>query len=110
MFRPLLVVCAALSIAACNATSTTAPAPPPSSAPIGVTPSGFSMPAGAGCAGEVARFQAVMDNDLATGHTTKPVYDRVTAEIASARATCSGGNDGGAVRQIAATKSKFGYR
>ncbi len=111
MSRPLLAACIALALAACNATTASAPpAPPPSSAPVGVTPSSFSLPAGSGCAGEVARFQAVMDNDLATGHTTKPVYDRVTAEISTARATCAGGNDAGAVRQIAATKSKFGYR
>lgn len=80
------------------------------SAPSGVTPTTFAMPGGSGCAGEVARFQAVMDNDLATGHTTQAVHGRVSAEIASARATCAAGNEGGAVGQINATKARFGYR
>lgn len=97
-------------LAACNTASTTAVAPPPGSAPTGVTPSTFSLPGGGGCAGEVARFQAIMDNDLATGHTTKSVHERVSGEIAQARATCSSGNEGGAVAQLNATKAKFGYR
>lgn len=108
MLRPSLAASAALFLAACN-TASPPPAPPRGSAPTGVTPSTFSMPSGSGCAGEVARFQAIMDNDLATGHTTKGVHERVSAEIAQARATCAGGSEAGASRQIAATKSKFGY-
>ena len=86
------------------------PAPLPSNAPAGVTPSTFSMPTGGGCSGEVERFQAVMDNDLNTGHTTKGVHARVSNEIASARSTCASGNESGAIGQINATKGKFGYR
>jgi hypothetical protein len=108
-----ILVLAALVLGACT-TSGPAPgppsAPPPSSAPPGVTPNTFALPTGAGCAGEVARFQAVMDNDIATGHTTRPVYDRVSAEIATARATCAAGNEAGAIGQINATKARFGYR
>jgi hypothetical protein len=104
------LVAAAFLVAGCTTTSGPPPAPPPSSAAPGVTPNTFAMPQGAGCTGEVARFQAVMDNDIATGHTTRPVYDRVSAEIAQARATCAAGNDGAAVAQINATKSRFGYR
>lgn len=51
-----------------------------------------------------------MDNDRNTGHTTKGVHANVSAEIASARATCSGGNEAGALAQLNATKGKFGYR
>lgn len=105
---PLAVVMA-LGLAACQ-TGGTPPAPPPSSAPAGVTPSSFSLPTGGGCSGEVERFQAVMDNDLNTGHTTKGVHARVSAEIASARTTCAGGNEAGAISQVNATKGKFGYR
>jgi hypothetical protein len=103
------VVVAALLLTACQ-TASAPPAPPPSSAPVGVTPNTFAMPSGSGCAGEVARFQAVMDNDLATGHTTKGVHERVSAEIAQARSTCQAGQDGQAVAQLNATKSRFGYR
>ncbi|MET0605815.1 MAG: hypothetical protein ABWZ80_05120 [Beijerinckiaceae bacterium] len=108
MIRQAFALCLPLAMAACNTAA--APPAPPASAPIGVTPSTFAMPAGSGCAAEVARFQAIMDNDLATGHTTKSVYDRVSGEIAAARSTCASGSDALAVRQIAATKSKFGYR
>lgn len=106
---PALACFLGLALAACN-TAGPPPAPDPSSAPVGVTPSTFSMPSGSGCAGEVARFQAVMDNDLATGHTTQGVHGRVSAEIATARATCGAGNEGGAIAQLNATKARFGYR
>lgn len=105
----LLVI--TLAIAACQSGgSAVAPlAPAPSNAPAGVTPSTFSMPSGSGCSGEVARFQAVMDNDLSTGHTTKGVWEQVSAQIAAARSTCATGNDGAAMGQIRATKARFGY-
>lgn len=103
----------ALPLAACQSGGGGAvyvpPAPPPGQAPTGVTPNTFSMPSGGGCAGEVARFQAIMDNDLDTGHTTKGVHDRVSGEIAQARATCQAGNEGGATGQIRAIRAKYGY-
>lgn len=97
-----------LLLAACQ---TAGPPPPPSpgNAPTGVTPNTFHMPTGGGCSGEVERFQAIIDNDLQTGHTTKSVHDRVSAEISRARTTCSSGNEGGAIGQIRATRTKFGY-
>jgi hypothetical protein len=99
-----------VALAACQTpTASTPPAPPPEQAAPGVTPSTFRMPSGAGCSGEVERFQAVMDNDLATGHTTKGVHTSVSAEIAKARSTCAAGNESGAIGQIRATKAKFGY-
>jgi hypothetical protein len=105
----ILAIALALPLAACNSAGPP-PAPSPSQAAPGVTPSSFVLPAGSGCAGEVARFQAVMDNDLSTGHTTAGVHARVSAEIAQARATCAAGNDAAAVAQVNATKSRFGYR
>lgn len=109
MHRLILASVLALSAAACT-TAGPPPAPSPSQAAPGVTPNTFVLPAGGGCAGEVARFQAVMDNDIATGHTTRSVYDRVSAEIARARATCASGQEGPAIAQVNATKARFGYR
>lgn len=103
------VLAAALGLAACN-TSSTPLAPSPQNAPTGVTPNTFVLPSGGGCAGEVSRFQAVMDNDLATGHTTAGVHGRVSGEIATTRATCAAGNEGGAIGQLNGTKARFGYR
>lgn len=106
---PALAVAITLGLAACQS-SGPPPAPSPSQAATGVTPNTFRLPTGEGCSGEVERFQAVMDNDLATGHTTKGVHSTVSAEIATARTTCASGNQAGAIGQINGTKSKFGYR
>lgn len=93
----------ALPLAACNQTATTAPAS------TSVTPSGFSMPTGTGCQGEVARYRAVMSNDLAMGHVGQSVYNRVDREIDQAEAACTAGRDADAVRMINATKRRHGY-
>jgi hypothetical protein len=98
-----------LTLAACQTPSGPPPAPSPEQAATGVTPNTFRMPAGSGCSGEVERFQAVIDNDLATGHTTKGVHTRVSTEIATARRSCAAGSEGGSIGQIRATKAKFGY-
>lgn len=103
-----LLAAIGLTLAACQSAGPP-PAPSPEQAPTGVTPNTFRMPAGSGCSGEVERFQAIIDNDLATGHTTKGVHTQVSAEISRARSTCSAGNEAGATGQIRATKAKFGY-
>lgn len=97
----------ALMLAACNQTAS-GPAPAPGGA--SVTPSGFSMPEGSGCGGEIARYRAVMSNDLAMGHVGQSVYDRVEREIDQAEAACAAGRDAEAVRMINATKARHGYR
>lgn len=100
----------AFALGACQTASVAPPAAPsPEQAATGVTPNTFRMPSGSGCSGEVERFQAVIDNDLATGHTTKGVHTRVSSEISTARTSCAAGNEGGAVSQIRATKARFGY-
>lgn len=99
-----------IALGACQTASSPPPAPAPQDYAVpGVTPSTFRMPSGSGCSGEVERFQAVMDNDLASGHTTKGVHGRVSSEIATARSSCAAGNEGGSIGQIRATKAKFGY-
>jgi len=104
---PLLAL-ASFALAACQSAGPP-PAPAPEQAAPGVTPSTFRMPTGTGCSGEVERFQAVIDNDLATGHTTKGVHGRVSGEITRARSACAAGNDASAISQIRATKARFGY-
>lgn len=104
---PLLAF-ASFALAACQSAGPP-PAPPPAQAAPGVTPSTFHMPGGTGCSGEVERFQAVIDNDVAIGHTTKGVHARASAEIAHARTTCAAGNEAGAISQIRTTKARFGY-
>jgi hypothetical protein len=107
--RLVFIACLALPLSACNQ-SATAPAPPPerTSASL-VTPAGFRLPEGAGCSGDIARFRAVQDNDLQTGHVNSAVYDRIKVEVDQAAAQCAAGNDAGARASLAATKRRFGY-
>ncbi|MGL4322942.1 MAG: hypothetical protein ACRCTD_02790 [Beijerinckiaceae bacterium] len=109
--RPLILsALLSLAAAACNTT-----APQPAAQPTtttsaaSVTPSTFRLPEGSGCAGDVARFRAVMDNDLATGHVSKSVHEKVTGEINQAASICQAGQDGPARGMIAATKKRYGY-
>jgi hypothetical protein len=94
----------ALSLAACNQTAS-------GTAPVGtsVTPSGFRMPEGSGCKGEIDRYRAVMSNDLAMGHVNQSVYNRVDRELGQAETACAAGRDAEAVRMVNATKSRHGY-
>lgn len=94
----------ALSLTACNQT-----AAPPSPGSASITPSGFRMPEGAGCQGEIARYRAVMNNDLAMGHVNQSVYNRVDKEIGQAEGACAAGRDAEAAHMIHASKSRHGY-
>ena len=102
--RPLwLAAVVALPLAACNQTAATAPGS------ANVTPSGFNLPSGSGCGGEISRYRVVMSNDLATGHVNQSVSNRVDREIAQAEAACSAGRDAEALRMVNATKARHGY-
>jgi hypothetical protein len=116
---PVLAALAlAVVIAGCNSTGASAPQPvastaPPSSAyaglPAGVSPPGFKLPSGSGCAVAVARWQAIQDNDLNSGHVGQPVYDQIGKEIAQASAACQGGRDAEAESLIRASRTRHGY-
>jgi hypothetical protein len=104
----------ALPLAACQQTGGAGPEAAPAGQPQGtgvspVTPSTFRLPEGSGCSGEIARFRAVMDNDLATGHVNRSVYDRIIGELNGASSQCAAGNSGGALASLRATKSRHGY-
>lgn len=105
--RRALLVPFALALAACN--QTTPAAPPPGAAAPGVTPSTFAMPQGEGCAGDVARWKAIQDNDLATGHVTQAVHGQIAADIARAQAACAAGRDAEARGLVAASRKRHGY-
>ena len=97
-------VVVALPLAACNQTT------PGTSANVTAAPSAFRVPDGAGCKGEIARYRAIMDNDLSMGHVNQSVYNKVDREIGQAEAACGAGRDAEATRMVAATKSRYGYR
>lgn len=107
-----VLLAAAIALAGCNQTGNAVSTPAPvanSSAIPGVTPSGFHLPEGSGCSGDVARFKAIIDNDLSTGHTTDGVHKRMTADLSQAATTCSAGRSGEASAMVRAVRTKYGY-
>ena len=106
-----LIAFAALSLAACNAPAP-APAPQaaaPAPASTDVTPQNFRMPSGEGCAGDIARYRAVQDNDLAMGNVAQSVYNQIKKEIAVAETQCSEGHEAQARATILASRKRHGY-
>jgi hypothetical protein len=57
----------------------------------------------------VARFRAIMKNDIETGHTTKSVFDQIETEMQRADQMCASGNAAGASAHVRATRVRFGY-
>ena len=113
---PLVTIGISLALAACNTTqpqATAEPAPVATgayrNAPAGVTPQGFALPSGTGCQGDIARWSAIQDNDLKTGHVSKGVYDRIQGEINEARAACTAGNSAQASALVRASRARHGY-
>lgn len=105
-------------VAGCNSTGASAPQPvastaPPSSAyaglPAGVSPPGFTLPSGSGCSVAVARWQAIQDNDLNSGHVSQTVYDQIGKEIAQAGAACQAGRGAEAESLIRTSRTRHGY-
>lgn len=73
------------------------------------TPKDFRMPDGAGCAGDVARWKAVQDNDYASGNIGLKVYHEIAAEIARADTVCKAGRDAEASRLVHDSHRRHGY-
>ena len=104
-----LIAFAALTLAACNSSAARAQAAAPAPGSIDVTPQDFQMPSGEGCAGDIARYRAIQNNDLAMGHVAKSVYNQIKKEIAEAETQCSAGHDAEARAAILASRKRHGY-
>lgn len=97
----------AAGLAGCNAArqpQIVGPAGPPP-ARMGEAP----PPDAPGCAGAVARYRSVIDNDLAMGHVNRSVHAQISNEIGEAASACSSGADGRALSLLRASKSRHGY-
>jgi hypothetical protein len=102
-----LAAFAAAASAGCNAARPPQAAPPGQAIPA---PTAQALPPGGpGCAGAVARYRSVVDNDLAMGHVNTSVHAQISNEIAEAASACSGGQDGRALSLLRASKSRHGY-
>ena len=74
-----------------------------------VTPTDFQMPGGSGCAGEIARYRAIEQNDYASGNVAKSVYNQIQREIAAAERVCAAGEDARATAMVHASETRHGY-
>ncbi len=101
---------AALGLAAalggCNETS--GGVGPIASAPIG--PTAYRLPPGAGCTGEINRFQDVLKADLASGNVGQKVFDDIQRDLTRAASSCEAGREGEARGIVASSKRAHGYR
>ncbi|MCW6508581.1 hypothetical protein [Lichenifustis flavocetrariae] len=111
-YRPIVFVCSGLIALACavhGAAGQPAADPNPNYATQPYTPQGFQLPEGQGCSGEVARWQAIQDNDYRSGNIGLPVYHRIQSEIAQAAAACAAGHDAQASALVRSSKARHGY-
>lgn len=68
------------------------------------------LPQGNGCGPAIARTQAVVDSDVATGNLNAPVGERFSVDLRRAAETCQGGQEREALGLLAAAKARYGYR
>ncbi|MGU3358934.1 hypothetical protein ACLBWX_01235 [Methylobacterium sp. M6A4_1b] len=109
MSRVSLAVAALLSAALLGACKPTASAPPAAAvaaAPVVAAP----LPQGNGCGPVIARTQAVVDSDVATGNLNPPVGERFSADLRNAADACAGGREREALSLLGAAKARYGYR
>ena len=104
--KPGLALAALLALAACQS-KTTAP-PVAAVAPVAALPA-VGLPAGSGCGPAIARTQAIVDSDVATGNLNTPVGKCFSADLANASADCAAGRDGEALHLLAAARARYGY-
>lgn len=71
-----------------------------------VTPSGFQM---AGCAGEIARYRTIEQDDYASGNLAKSVHGQIQREIAAAERVCAAGEEARATAMVHASETRHGY-
>jgi hypothetical protein len=113
-----LAACATLILVCCNGANgaglmppdtvvAQADAPKPNS--IRVAPPNFKLPEGSGCSGDIARYRAVQDDDLAMGQIAQSVYNQIHGEIEAAERACAAGHDKEASAMILASRKRHGY-
>ncbi|TGE00600.1 hypothetical protein [Methylobacterium nonmethylotrophicum] len=104
--KPGLALAALLALGACQSRSSAPPAALPG--PVAALPAP-ALPGGTGCGPAIARTQAIVDSDVATGNLNAPVGKRFSADLANASAACAAGRDGEALQLLAAAKARYGY-
>lgn len=96
-------------LAGCNSMGTTTASTGSGYASRSYTPQSFKLPEGKGCSGAVARWEAVQQNDYASGNVNADVYKQIQGELSRAADACSAGRDAEAIRMVAESKRRHGY-
>lgn len=102
-------VVAIVLLAGCNAARQTGPAVDPTGPSQQGATGAAASPEGSGCSAAIARYRAVIDNDLKMGHVNQNVHSQIQGEIANAETACAAGQDSRAVSLVRASKSRHGY-
>jgi hypothetical protein len=63
-----------------------------------------------GCAGPISEYQQIIDRDVESGMLNPGVYNRVSTDLEPAKRACAEGKEKEAQGQLAAVKSRYGYR
>jgi hypothetical protein len=100
---------AALLLAARNATAQPPPIDASAAGSLMVAQRDTPLPEGGSCAGDIARYRAIQEQDIKMGHVAKSVYNKIKAEIAAAEAECNAGHEAHARQMILVSKKKHGY-
>jgi hypothetical protein len=74
-----------------------------------VTPAGFQLPEGMDCSAKIARYRAIQDNDLSTGHVAQSVYNQIKRDTDAASKACAAGRDAEARSMVATSQRRHGY-
>ena len=102
----IAVLLSAALLGACKPTASAPPAAAVAAAPVVATP----LPQGTDCGPSIARTQAVVDSDVATGNLNPPVGERFSADLRHAADACAGGREREALGLLGAAKARYGYR
>ncbi|MFG1463657.1 hypothetical protein V5F77_12230 [Xanthobacter sp. DSM 24535] len=104
--RLLTCTLAGLLLSACTTTSSP---PPLARAPSATGGVADSTGGAASCTSALANFQTVVDADAASGNLNQSVFRRISADLATPKATCAAGKDGESRSQLAAIRARYGY-
>lgn len=116
MVRAFVALGVPLLLAACAGGDTPAPQASAPAGPSVISGSGGSsfgspMVAGPpGCAGPISEYQQIIDRDAETGSLNPGVFNRVSTDLEGVKRACAEGREAEARSQLAAVKSRYGYR
>jgi hypothetical protein len=97
------------AVAACNTVETPQPTPAAAGGVTFAAPLDAASLAGKSCGEPILRFRRLVDNDIQVGLLSLSVYKVITPDLAKAAADCARGNDGQALAELHAVKSRHGY-